>query len=467
MKGISLKIIVKMEKIDEIGFIFRELERDLDVYEHKIYDIYFWKLIRVELFKKIVQQLMKYDVSHPDGKIKKGIIQRINKYLINLRLITRNVIFSLSRFQNIVLTSPRKVNYDSTLMCPFTKNLEMKGLNNENSKFLESEYPLNDSQKSNYNYFIAPIALTYLLRKSIFLSKDSKKLILIIERKLINVFGININLEPIVKANISDFIVKYYYALILFKRFKSVKNLFLVTSYGKEGFIAAAKKSGVKTIELQHGIIDFNHPGYSFPIRCVKYLPDKIILFGRYFRKYLTSFEDEQITYDAPYLFKKYFSMKDSITQENTVLIVSDTNQTSSILRDLNHIIDDLDNYNFHLKLHPNEYKTWRTRKTILDFSLKKNTHVIDNDYVHVYERILKSKFLIGTKSTLILESIGLNRKPIILNTKNYETGFYLDLEKYIHRVYEMNEVYLILKKNNHLKINSINNRSSLFELNL
>lgn len=61
------------------------------------------------------------------------------------------------------------------------------------------------------------------------------------------------------------------------------ERLFVVCAYLRQAAIAGAQEAGVKTIELQHGVISPYHPGYSWPGRPqVPYAPETLWSFGSF-----------------------------------------------------------------------------------------------------------------------------------------------------------------------------------------
>lgn len=434
-------------KIDEIGIDFRNFEKDLQLFDLKIRNIYFWKLIRFEIFGLLVEGILNLEITHPDGRKTNPLLEKI-KYKVNdFRFLRENALFSPIYMENLILTSPRKIQFNNYYECPITMNLSKILNKSNNSFFFESDYSVKTNSNQSMQYFIAPSTLKYLLRKVVFISKDNNIIVNTIEQKIFELFYIKINLKHIIKIAISDFTIDYFYANIIFKKRKNLSHLYLVTSYGKEGFIAAAKNNNVRTTEFQHGVIDENHPGYSYSVDFIPYLPDNFILFGKYWYKYLSNLKNKQFSYEAPFFMKNYSLNSEIKVNKSKILIISDTIQTSKILYDINNIIDLLINKTFNLKLHPNEYNTWMKRPNISLFNDKKNTRVIDNNNIHVYELILESAFVIGTTSTLILESIALGKKPIILCLEGYETFKFENLEEFIIRVYSIKELLFVLNK--------------------
>lgn len=87
------------------------------------------------------------------------------------------------------------------------------------------------------------------------------------------------NLNSDYREGIDTFLSKVFVLEIVFKVLKP-KAVF-ITDYGSNSVIYAAKKLGIRTIELQHGVIGKVHPYYHPAIRLEeKFCPDYFLVFG-------------------------------------------------------------------------------------------------------------------------------------------------------------------------------------------
>jgi len=80
------------------------------------------------------------------------------------------------------------------------------------------------------------------------------------------------------------------------------RHLLVVTAYANHAAVAAAKGRGIAVVELQHGVVDRHHAGYDWSATARPYkprlpIPDRLFLYGRYFRDELTAggFWDEEL----------------------------------------------------------------------------------------------------------------------------------------------------------------------------
>ena len=102
-----------------------------------------------------------------------------------------------------------------------------------------------------------------------------------LSRSLFRTFGTDINITHRISKALIQYKSLFRSAQKLFRKW-NLKELYIVSSYGKGPFIDAAKGLGIPVIEIQHGIISKYHLGYSFPnSKLPPYLfPDKFLSWG-------------------------------------------------------------------------------------------------------------------------------------------------------------------------------------------
>lgn len=101
------------------------------------------------------------------------------------------------------------------------------------------------------------------------------------------------------KSIYTRFLAEYYVFSFFIKIFH-IKKVYFVCSYSYFGYIYACKKNKVKVIEIQHGLINDNHPGYIYKEEVNKKLfPDELLVYGNRFKEIIlnnsTIYEPEQI----------------------------------------------------------------------------------------------------------------------------------------------------------------------------
>jgi hypothetical protein len=99
-----------------------------------------------------------------------------------------------------------------------------------------------------------------------------------------NIFFRNNNIK-----NKLDYFIYYYIFLNMLEKLKPKKIIFTCYYGINYSLVVAAKDLEIKTIELQHGIITPNHPGYIYPKKYKNKftLPDYLITYGNYEKELL------------------------------------------------------------------------------------------------------------------------------------------------------------------------------------
>lgn len=82
------------------------------------------------------------------------------------------------------------------------------------------------------------------------------------------------------KNVIYRFLSQYMMMKLLLKIIKKPKVVFIEVPYTSMGYILAFKRSGIKVIEMQHGVLNENHFAYNSILKNNQYLPDSILVYG-------------------------------------------------------------------------------------------------------------------------------------------------------------------------------------------
>jgi hypothetical protein len=184
----------------------------------------------------------------------------------------------------------------------------------------------------------------------------------------------------------------------------------------------AKSLKGCTVCEIQHGYIGENHPSYNYGQSIMnneeyqKYLPDKLLLFGKYWEEIIKT-PSQKLIIGSPEFEK--LSQNSSITQKKskhkTILFISQwtiSQELAKLAIELSSQITE-DKYHIIYKLHPAEVMN---RQWISNLVNLKNIDVVkDKD---LYLLLLNADFVIGCYSTALYEALGLNKQVFILNNQ-------------------------------------------------
>lgn len=134
------------------------------------------------------------------------------------------------------------------------------------------------------------------------------------------------------KERINHFVAQYTAMKILLRAVHKPYAVFLESPFSLMGYVLAFKETGIKTIELQHGVINSNHLGYNFPYKSKELFPDAICVYGdseEFYLKHVQPNYCKEIFNTGYYYIDKandVFSddpFKDFRTLFNSIIVVS------------------------------------------------------------------------------------------------------------------------------------------------
>ncbi|TQR12719.1 hypothetical protein [Psychrobacillus soli] len=414
--------------LKDITDFIKDIELKYNLFEHEIDGIYFWKILRFQVYTILTKKLGLYGDPHPSNNISnlKKIIEVTKK---EIDIYKYNALRSKEKKGILVFQSPRKGNYNGKKTDIYTYFLRdaFNELDFYDYEFLE----VGTNNKEYYDSNSTKIALNslYKMKVSSFFVKirfgeQDKQLIERIKREIYESFNLEIDILLMTKKNIHNFKQTYKYYCKLFDSWKP-KKIILICSYGQEPLIAAAQDKEITVIELQHGIMTNYHLGYSFPVKKkIPYFPDKILIFGKYWKDSTAiPLKEKNINIMGyPYLSTQLDKLKDTKKSQKTIAFISQ----GTIAKELIHIAyefarDNID-YKVKYKLHPSEYKLWREiYPELIQADGLENFTIIDNNKRNLYQILAESEFQVGVYSTAIYEGIVLNCKTVLINFSGIE----------------------------------------------
>lgn len=442
------------KSVKEVCDIIFSLEEKHDLNHMKIQGVYAWQLVRVYVYYEISRKIGVF------GSPQQGKVTLKDKALSFLPFI-KNSIFSnplSGKYHKdiLIFDHPRKVIHDGEYKDIYSYFL-IDAINNTGNTYelIESPY-LNKhyTKKEDYIKYNDRILFgSYISKKLVNLKFKSCEMdkIANLQRELISNFDIEIDLFNIIKNHILDF--KYHYKKYdkLFKK-RTPKYVFVVVAYENQAMIAAAKDNGVEVIELQHGTISNYHLGYNYPNpddKNLKYFPDKILSFGKYWKTIANYPIDEKnvISLGFPYLDENITSYIDNDKKGNQILFISQ-GVIGKYLSDFAYkLAKHLENskeerkYEIIYKLHPGEYSNWEDNyKSLKKANKLSNFTVINNNEISLYELFSKSEYQIGVFSTAIYEGLLFNCKTFLVDLPGVEYMASLIDKNYVKKIKDTNE---------------------------
>lgn len=448
----------------ELNNTFFELENKYDLFNKKINGIYFWEIIRFELNRKLLVD--KWVITEPHKKIWNKLLYIIkNIFSFLYKWIFKNPFLGKSN-SIFIFWHPRRKNINGIDYDIYTDFLK-KELQKNNIKYQDFEtfYEATYSSKSKFSDNILSLDfidwLALLFGKKIVFSKTEKEILLFIEKEILNKFNVKINILNFVseKLKLYNIFIKVFTKLI---KWKTPTIIIEIVWYWLiyKALNSVAKDFNIKTIELQHWVINKYHLWYSMwnnkNIEW-KYFPDYIFTWWEYWNNICNYAENiKLVEIWFPYFdINKNIEQKDKWKLTKNILVISQWHIWILLSKKIYNLAKKLPNYTFYYKLH-----AWEFHKVDKYFSFFKN---IENIKIVKWEKTVYDLFSICSIqiwvcSTALYEWLWFWLKTIIFDLSCSE---YLDTlinDWVVNKVLNEEQCKDYILNNNKLNNNKFNN---------
>jgi len=184
------------------------------------------------------------------------------------------------------------------------------------------------------------------------------------------------------------------------------KLLLIICSYGQETLIEASQSQSTPVVELQHGVINPDHLGYSFPQGTpVRPFPDYLLVWGEFWRQNedIPLPDDRIIPVGYPWL-EQGIDRYAGVTPSDQILFISQQSYGYALSQLAVACLENPQiSYDIVYKVHPKEVETWRDAYPWLHDSA---VTVIDGQSPTLYELFAQSRAQVGVASTAIYEGL-------------------------------------------------------------
>ena len=433
-----------------------KLEKDFLLFEKKIKNIYFWKLVRFPVFNKIAIEQNIYKKAHTYKK-KNFWIKMYSKYLRIINTVFYNILRNKNPVDILIFVSRNKKFNKERKNDIYSEGIR-KEVENKNYEFVEH---LITENKYNKNYICDDhfSFYWYVKKKFNLLNLNQKENMYVneIEKLIKNSFNISIDIKSLIVNKILNFQQDYAFYKKVFK-IRKVKKIYITCSYGKEALIEAAKKKNVESIELQHGTINKYHMGYSYPdIKNIPYFPDKLYLFGKFWKESTPlPIKDKNIKYYGfEYLKMKYDKYKNVDKNKKQIIFISQGTIGKKLSKMAYNFSKKNKKYDILYKLHPGEIERWENDyPDLINADKLKNFKLIKSNNKTIHEYLSKSEYQIGVYSTAIYEGLIFNCKTILLDLPGIDYMRYLLQNNIAFLVKDANGILDVIKNKSFNKIN-------------
>ena len=351
---------------------------------------------------------------------KKTFFEYFKKFIFQILQSIKIIFFLFKRNEVIEIDVGRYKLYDRKFNSTINHILKKNKINFQtislsyNSKILDN--------KINIIFFVN---ITHLFLKIFmkFRKKDFKNLSLI--KRKFNLFFKNkkkidfLNIyKSIYLQQVAIFLViKFFIRLFRSKKIVYMENASLskLTQY-------CGKKS-IETFDIQHSLISNLNILYKFYIsKSYKYLITKnIIIWGKYWKKFCSN---NSRCINIGYLEKK--TQFNNIPKKKQIIIISSIYSRKYLIELLQFLSSNLKNYKIIYKLRPEEHID--SLKSFINFEKKNIVFLSKLSENALKQKIAQSEYVIGTNSTLLIESLGIS------NVIVYKKGWFMEYNDLIKK---------------------------------
>lgn len=422
------------------------LEKKYNLSSQKVCGLPFWQMARMKVYYALAQQLNIFGEPHP---YKKGLKWKLIFLVGILYEGVKNIfkLVSLFRAEEIVFehTRTKKINNDQLVdiySYYYVQEKRMQGrklivFSKTQTGFIVKRDGLQRISIDSFELLRVMCGLV-TLKLGLCRTELTQEISQYFQKSFEDVTPHSIECL-LQKSGIEYFVSYCLYRAVFFIAF-NVKQLVLVDGYSsRAGLIAAAKDSGLKVIELQHGVITRYHMGYSYPNINVesRFLPDDLLIWSGLWERELQGVWPANVGhYPNQYLE----SMKENYShiekQKNTIVVISQgaisTQLSSEILKN----IDKFSRFSVYYKLHPSEYDSWQNSPSLIELSHEDNFKICTN--TDLYELFSLCEYQVGVFSTALFEGGKFDCKLILVDLPGVEYMENIEDKKYLHELDEI-----------------------------
>ncbi len=456
-------------------------DSDLMLYfeeQHKMFDksiagVHYWQLIRMALFTEVLNLRVKIENRHPDFIDSYSGIKMIKGGFSLLYHSFFKKSYKLAKGKTIICAARRRISQAEQLAQEFGTACFMIDRPN---KFMH--YPFSgkcgivfsDSLDLHRSILIKMIqSVPTKLGRAIECELDTWY------NKFNKFMGVEVSYllikNKIIHAVISEKIIESYYQN-KFKKYRPAKVvLYPCYEIFNAAMVKACHSLNISVIELQHGYTNENDIIYSYKKEHLEYFPDKVLMFGDYWKNCVKYPNKERFVSCGNIMLEASLNQYKSNRKERLIVFISQGPYANIIYPTAVKLCDILEKnklsnpYKIIYKLHPNEVLSWdRIHSDYHDSRIS----IVGND-LNIYELLSKATVQIGVDSTALFEGVAFNTKTVIIDcpqlgddmrrfSKQYHTLLTNDVEEIYRYIVDMEDIPIKVNSEYIWKSNALKN---------
>ncbi len=394
---------------DEILKEIKKQEETLSLYSIKVFGVSLWRLVRFKIRLQKLSQTIGY--TNRTKKDKVSLLIALKNFFVSLFQLVKLLIVG-KKYDNIVLAFPRLTYYNGEYFDKFTDPIISQTSLKKNTiviqRHLSSKQFKPRFAKHNkvvvYDFIAYITKLCAICLFPLFYLLYAKKINHLYRQARVY-FNLNKRFLLLLSVCIAHFYFqKKCWQLILWRL--KPKNIFLVNGSIWFSCIAACKRKNITVYELQHGI---NHAESA--LFTGTYDPDLdadyFLMFGEKWREKRLGISLNRLI-NIGWAYKSYMLDKLNITQSfKTVLVASSPAITERILKTTIELANAYPDYQFSLRLHPQESLVAEQLERIKPIKNIK----LDDKKIDSLVSVLSHEYCIGENSSVLYEALAYGKK--------------------------------------------------------
>lgn len=402
VSGKKLTINFSEYSYKSIFLMIQELEVKYKLFDLKIQNIYFWELIRANIFESILEST--------------GVFSKhFNKHSEPIK----NVYSGVKKLSDLELNGEHKLIFEF----PRKKEKDYKtfAVQENFPSAIVIEYPQSDGysdkvydeQSNHYPIY------EFLQNKTEFTLKydsSDNRIIKSLKNLFFEKIGIEIEFALFIKNRILKYLKEFSYFDSFFQKNK-VSEVFIPSSYWSAGIVSAAKQNGIIVSDIQYALISKYHPSFSFPVPARAYGADRIYLWSKYWNLKEVPF-NKSIVLDTNYFNEKReeYCLEKITDLLYDVAFVSQNRICQKIVNEAYKYATHESDKHIVFCPHPDDH----TDNEVYQ-KLKKLPNVHINEGQDSLIAISKSRNVVGVYSTTLFEALALRKNVYVLKINGYE----------------------------------------------
>lgn len=375
-------------------------------------DVYVWQACRMQIYYKLAEEFSLYKQPHSRQSGLRFTLNRLK--LVFSSLTIRNPFLRSITADIAIFDHPRSRTFEDKVVDIYSYFL-CEALVQEGQRLVVFERPFRYRLDKKHDMprrslgLIESTARFLSLIVPIGQTKDQEETLDRAALQIQDSLGSKLDLAKILRQQTRQFKLRRYFYGKLLDLYK-IRQVYLVIGYSLAPLIDCCKKRAIPVSEIQHGVINKYHLGYSYPNSTpeqLHYFPDYLLAWGGKWP--MTS----NIPLGKDRIVEQGFSFFDithqryrrRAKQDRTLTIISQTVHGNTLARYLREHVSLLRDFKVFYKLHPSEFERFGQYEdlTLLSTEVGDFTIVEEGD---IYEFLAISSTVVGVFSTALLEAL-------------------------------------------------------------